>query len=112
MPLRCSTCEIQGSTGQKGSPMRRLVALLVLWFALLAPAAMRSQQTPSTPALNPPASQTKSSVAQELSSSQGNPNIQVWVNTHSGVYHCPNTHWYGATKSGMYMKQSEAQQKG
>src|ERR1035441_6497490 len=40
------------------------------------------------------------------------PISKVWVNTHSGVYHCPNTHWYGATKSGVYMKQAEAQQKG
>jgi hypothetical protein len=42
----------------------------------------------------------------------GNPEIKVWVNTHSGVYHCPGTRWYGKTKQGEYMKQKEAQQKG
>jgi hypothetical protein len=34
--------------------------------------------------------------------------IQVWVNTDSGVYHCPNTHWFGNTKKGKYVTQGEA----
>jgi hypothetical protein len=42
----------------------------------------------------------------------GNPNVRVWVNTNSGVYHCPNTRWYAKTKSGKYMTQKEAQAKG
>ena len=45
-------------------------------------------------------------------SNQGNPNTKVWVNTSSGVYHCPGTRWYGATKHGEYMTQKDAQQKG
>ncbi len=44
--------------------------------------------------------------------SPGNPNVTVWVNTNSGVYHCPNTQWYGNTKSGRYMTQQEARSKG
>ena len=44
--------------------------------------------------------------------SAGNPSVQVWVNTNSGVYHCPNTRWYGNTKSGRFMTQREAQSKG
>ena len=47
-----------------------------------------------------------------LSVSSGNPNVKVWVNTKSGVYHCPNTRWYGNTKHGEYMTQKEAQSKG
>ena len=39
----------------------------------------------------------------------GNPDVEVWVNTASGVYHCPGTRWYGATKAGEYMKQKQAQ---
>jgi len=34
--------------------------------------------------------------------------IRVWVNTDSGVYHCPGTRWYGNTKYGEYMTQREA----
>jgi hypothetical protein len=37
---------------------------------------------------------------------------KVWVNTKSGVYHCPGTRWYGKTKKGTFMEQREAQQKG
>jgi hypothetical protein len=43
---------------------------------------------------------------------QGNPDVKVWVNTASGVYHCPGTRWYGTTKRGEYMTQAEAQKKG
>ena len=42
----------------------------------------------------------------------GNPNVKVWVNTKSGVYHCPGARWYGNTKQGEYMTQKEAQDKG
>jgi hypothetical protein len=38
--------------------------------------------------------------------------VKVWVNTHSGVYHCPGTHWYGNTKQGQYMSECEAQKHG
>jgi hypothetical protein len=44
--------------------------------------------------------------------SAGNPTVKVWVNTDSGVYHCPGTRWYGNTKSGQFMTQREAQSKG
>ena len=43
---------------------------------------------------------------------QGNPDVKVWVNTRSGVYHCPGTRWYGNTKQGEYMTQKQAQEKG
>jgi hypothetical protein len=44
--------------------------------------------------------------------SAGNPNVRVWVNTNSGVYHCPGTRWYGKTKRGEFMTQKQAQSKG
>ena len=41
-----------------------------------------------------------------------NPDVRVWVNTRSGVYHCPGTRWYGKTKEGTYMTQKAAQEQG
>jgi len=32
----------------------------------------------------------------------------VWVNTESGVYHCPNTADWGATRRGRYLTESDA----
>jgi hypothetical protein len=43
---------------------------------------------------------------------KGKPDVKVWVNTSSGVYHCPGVRWYGATKEGEYMPQAQAQKKG
>jgi hypothetical protein len=43
---------------------------------------------------------------------QGNPDVKVWVNTNSGVYHCPGTRWYGNTKEGKFMTQKQAQASG
>ena len=37
---------------------------------------------------------------------------QVWVNHKSKVYHCPATEWYGKTKDGEYMTESDATSKG
>jgi len=48
---------------------------------------------------------------QQKTEHAGKPNVKVWVNTKSGIYHCPGTRWYGKTKQGEYMKQSEAQDK-
>ncbi|MGH9822016.1 MAG: hypothetical protein ACREDR_01985 [Blastocatellia bacterium] len=42
----------------------------------------------------------------------GKADVKVWVNTNSGVYHCPGTQWYGKTKKGEYMTQKQAQDKG
>ena len=78
--------------------MRRILTSFVLAIALLAcaPAAqILSQQFALT-----------------LRQTAGNPSIKVWVNTASGVYHCPGTRWYGNTKRGEYMTQKEAQKKG
>ena len=38
--------------------------------------------------------------------------VRVWVNTSSGVYHCPGTRWYGNTKAGRFMTQKVAQDSG
>lgn len=38
--------------------------------------------------------------------------VKVWVNRSSGVYHCPGTRYYGSTKRGEYMLESEAGEAG
>jgi hypothetical protein len=38
--------------------------------------------------------------------------VKVWVNTRSGVYHCPGTRWYGRTQQGKYMGECEAKNAG
>lgn len=37
---------------------------------------------------------------------------KVWVNTNSGVYHCPSSQYYGATKRGKYLGEGEAVRNG
>ena len=51
------------------------------------------------------------SAAAAAQADKGNPDVKVWVNTASGVYHCPGSRWYGKTKQGQYMTQAEAQEK-
>jgi hypothetical protein len=38
--------------------------------------------------------------------------VRVWVNTASGVYHCPGSRYYGATKRGKYLSEQDARIQG
>ena len=60
-------------------------------------------------ACSPQASRaTTSAQIQGLSSSQPASGARVWVNSSSNVYHCPGSRYYGNTKKGRYMSESEA----
>jgi hypothetical protein len=38
--------------------------------------------------------------------------VMVWLNTNSLVYHCAGTRWYGATRDGEFVRESEAEARG
>ena len=58
--------------------------------------------TPVTPALSTAATKPRPSMAAGAGADK------VWVNPASKVYHCPGTKYYGTTKKGSYMTESEA----
>jgi hypothetical protein len=70
----------------------------------LAPAAPSG-----TPGKTAPASRPTSAQRQTLPANSAG---VVSVNTDSGVYHKPGTHWYGKTKQGKYMTEADAQKAG
>jgi micrococcal nuclease len=59
--------------------------------------------TPTTTAEPKPAARALTSGTKAQSSA-----VRVWVNTSSHVYHCAGSRYYGNTKNGTYMSQSEA----
>src|ERR1051325_5286160 len=58
----------------------------------------------------PSSSSAKENSALGQTNQAGNPDVKVWVNTNSGVYHCPGTRWYGSTKLDEYMTQKKARE--
>jgi hypothetical protein len=63
-----------------------------------------NQAQPEPPSQTPPSRQTATT-----SAAQGNPGPgMVWVNLDSGVYHYQGSRYYGKTKNGKYMSESEA----
>jgi hypothetical protein len=41
-----------------------------------------------------------------------NKTVRVWVDAGSGVYHCPGTRYFGATKRGKYLTEQDARNQG
>jgi len=62
----------------------------------------------STPATIPPQQFPTRPIKETIT----NPLALVWVNSNSGIYHCPRTRWWGRTKEGEFMSEGQAQMRG
>ncbi len=76
------------------------------------PAAKPAAVAPATPAVPaiPPTSATGTKAKPAMAA--GAAPDKVWVNSESKVYHCPGTKYYGTTKKGEYLTETDALAKG
>jgi curli biogenesis system outer membrane secretion channel CsgG len=91
--------------------VRKLVSVMVL-LGLFAFPVFAGNTTSTQPTEQQSVASAPQMALTPIAETQGNPSVKVWVNTNSGVYHCPGTRWYGNTKVGEYMTQKQAQGKG
>jgi hypothetical protein len=59
-----------------------------------------------------PSGSTSAGPVPVVQAERSNKEVTVWVNTRSGVYHCPASRWYGNTKQGRFMGECEARADG
>jgi len=91
------------------------IASVVLLFTLFAwgrrPAVAGKSQSPPQPSLTLWERTLVSLGLAEVPEApvfRGNPAVQVWVDQHTALYHCPGTELYGKTPDGRFTTQRDA----
>jgi hypothetical protein len=85
------------------------------WYGATAAAGSAATAAPASAAASAaaPAAATKSakSTASGAAAAGGGPGV-VWVNKATKTYHCSTDKWYGKTKSGEYLSETDAKIQG
>jgi hypothetical protein len=68
--------------------------------------------SPSTARTDKMASTSRTPKGMRTEAAPGGGAGKVWLNTATNTYHCSSDQWYGKTKAGEYMSESEAKAKG